>query len=97
MMTVFAFEAPPPGAGVTTVTEWSLSVLASVAERSNVSFEASENWVVRLLPFHCTVELGSAGVEAVCVGTKFDPLAVRWVTAPGLNASVVTLLRAGSG
>jgi hypothetical protein len=50
------FEAPPPGEGLTTVTEAVLKLTLSVAKTVAVSFESLTKLVARALPFHFTVE-----------------------------------------
>ena len=53
---VSAAEVPPPGAGETTVTLAVAAVVKSLAGMAAVSCVALTKLVVRLLPFHCTVE-----------------------------------------
>jgi hypothetical protein len=61
------FDTPPPGAGLVTVT-WALpGDLMSAALIEALSCVALTKVVLRLLPFHCTVALG----------TKFEPFTVR--------------------
>src|ERR1700682_1622907 len=50
------FEVPPPGAGLTTVTEAVLKLAMSVASTVAVSFELLTKLVARVLPFHFTNE-----------------------------------------
>ena len=60
-------EVPPPGAGLTTVTEDVPADAMSVAGIVAVSCAAFTNTVVRFDPFHCTCE----------VLTKFEPFTVK--------------------
>jgi hypothetical protein len=71
IVNVSAFEAPPPGVGVTTVTEAVAALVMSAAPIDAASWVALTNVVVRALPFQFTFELEM----------KFDPLAVS-VNAP---------------
>jgi hypothetical protein len=56
MVNVKAFEVPPPGAGLNTVTRAVPAAAILVAGIVAVSWVALTNVVVRLLPFHCTTE-----------------------------------------
>src|ERR1700690_1760421 len=67
MVKVAGFELPPPGAGLNTVTVAVPTVAKSDAEIWAVTWLLLTNAVERLLPFHCTTE----------VGTKFDPFTIR--------------------
>jgi hypothetical protein len=69
---VWALEVPPPGDGLTTVTLIVPPVAMSVAAIAAVSCVLLTKVVVRLDPFHCTVELE----------TKFVPLTVSVNAAP---------------
>ncbi len=61
-----AFEVPPPGEGLTTVTETVPAVAMSPADIAAVNCVPLTNVLARALPFHCTVE----------PETKFVPLTV---------------------
>ena len=69
---VCALEVPPPGAGVTTVTEAVPAVAMSVAGMAAVSCVALTKVVVRAFPFQFTVEFA----------VKLFPLTVRVNAAP---------------
>ena len=71
-----AFDVPPPGAGLLTVTLAVPAVAMSLAEIDAVRLVALFRVVVRSDPFHRTVE----------PETKLDPLTVR--AKPGLPARV---------
>ena len=60
------FEVPPPGEGLTTVTETVPAVAMSPADIAAVNCVPLTNVLARALPFHCTVE----------PETKFVPLTV---------------------
>jgi hypothetical protein len=72
-----ADEVPPPGAGLTTVTDRFPAEATSEAETAAVSCVPLTNVVTRLEPFTCTTELF----------TKFEPFTVS-VKAP-LPATIV--------
>ncbi|MBZ5564257.1 MAG: hypothetical protein LAP13_17770 [Acidobacteriia bacterium] len=50
------FDVPPPGAGLSTVTEGVLAVAISAAGTVAVNCEPLMNWVASALPSHCTTE-----------------------------------------
>jgi hypothetical protein len=75
MVKVAEFERPPPGAGLNTVTVAAPAVSISGAGIWAVMRLLLTNAVVRLLPLHCTTE----------VGTKFDPFTIRVNPAPPFN------------
>src|SRR5205823_2449251 len=52
----WAFEVPPPGAGLNTVTDAVPAVTRSVAGMDAVSCDAETNIVVRSAPFHRTTD-----------------------------------------
>src|SRR5712691_136698 len=56
IVNVSAFEVPPPGAALNTVTDAVPAVAMSLAGIAAVTCAAETNVVVRALPFHCTVE-----------------------------------------
>jgi len=70
-----AFEVPPPGAGVNTVTDEVPAVAMSAAVIWAVSWVADTYVVVRLVPFHWTVEL-DAKLLPLTVSVKAVPPAV---------------------
>ena len=72
MVNVRELDVPPPGAGLTTVTSAVPAEAMSVAEMFAVTSIALTKNVVRLTPFHCTVE----------PGTKFVPNTVKANPAP---------------
>lgn len=67
-----AFDVPPPGVGLSTVTCADPAVAMSLARIDAVSCVALTNVVERLFPFHRTVE----------DDTKFKPFTVRTNAAP---------------
>lgn len=71
-MKLTAFDVPPPGVGVTTVTLAVPTLAMSVAGIAAVNCVALTKVVVRGLPFHCTVE----------PLTKLLPLTVKVKAAP---------------
>jgi hypothetical protein len=76
-----AFDVPPPGAGLNTVTcavDW---VATSAELMAAVSCVLLTNVVVRAAPFHCTTE----------PATKFVPFTCR--LNPALPAAIVFGLR----
>ena len=85
---VWAFEVPPPGAGLNTVTEAVPAVAMSAAVIAAVNWVADRYVVVRLDPFHCTTE----------PLTKLLPLTVRVKAEPPGAAEVgLMLVVAGTG
>jgi hypothetical protein len=54
---VTAFDVPPPGVGLTTLTKSRFAVKISAAVIAAVNVVAFTNVVTRGLPFHCTAEL----------------------------------------
>ncbi len=72
MVNVSAFEVPPPGAGVTTVTGALPAVAMSLARIAAVTWPAFTNVVVRATPFQRTSE----------VPTKLLPFTVSVNAAP---------------
>ena len=85
---VCAFEVPPPGAGLNTVTEAVPAVAMSVAVIGAVNWVADTYVVVRLDPFHCTTE----------PLMKLLPLTVRVKAEPPAVAEVgLMLVVAGTG
>jgi hypothetical protein len=52
-----AFDVPPPGVGLNTVTGMIFTVKTSAAVIVAVNWFAFTNAVERALPFHCTTEL----------------------------------------
>ncbi len=72
MVNVRAFEVPPPGAGVTTVTGALPAVAMSLARIAAVTWPAFTNVVVRATPFQRTCE----------VATKLLPFTVSVNAAP---------------
>src|SRR5206468_457004 len=75
---VCAPEVPPPGAGVTTVTEAVPALAMSAAVIAAVSCVALTKVVVRAAPFHCTV-LPVTKPVPVAVSVKAAPPAVALV------------------
>src|SRR5262249_57209191 len=73
MVKVRAFEAPPPGAGLTTVTEAEPAVVRSLAGMLAVSWVVLTKVVVRGLPFHCTTDAAMKEVQGTVYG-KGGPL-----------------------
>jgi hypothetical protein len=71
-----AWDVPPPGAGLTTVTLSVPAAAMSAAVIAAVSWVEDTNVVARLAPFHCTVEFE----------TKLDPLTVRVKDGPPWRA-----------
>ena len=69
---IWEFDVPPPGVGVTTVTDEVAPTAISLAKIVEVSWEPDTKVVARLTPFICTVE----------VETKLVPLTVRIKLAP---------------
>jgi hypothetical protein len=59
MVNVIAFDVPPPGPGVNTVTGIIPGLAISAAEIDALSPVTPTKVVVRVLPFHCTTEQGS--------------------------------------
>ena len=85
---VCAFELPPPGAGLNTVTEAVPADAMSAAVIAAVSWVEDTYVVVRLAPFHCTME----------PLTKLLPLTVSVKAAPPAVADVgLRLVVAGTG
>ena len=83
-----AFEVPPPGVGVTTVTLAVPAEAISLAGIAAVSCVALTKVVVRALPFHRTVE----------PLMKFDPFTVRENAAPPVVAEFgLIVVMAGTG
>ncbi|HTY77657.1 MAG TPA: hypothetical protein VMI34_07560 [Candidatus Bathyarchaeia archaeon] len=80
MLKVAAAAVPPPGAGVTTVTAAVLAPARSLAGMLAVSWVALTKLVVRMLPFHCTVEAGTNPVP-VTVSVKAGPPCVALLGA----------------
>ena len=81
-------EVPPPGAGLNTVTVAVPAVAMSAAVIDAVTCVALTYAVVRLDPFHCTVD----------APMKFVPLIVSVNAAPPAVADVgVTLVVVGTG
>jgi len=70
-----AFEVPPPGAGVNTVTDAVPAAAMSAAAIEAVSWVADTYVVVRLVPFHWIVEL-DAKLLPLTVSVKAVPPAV---------------------
>ena len=69
---VWAFEVPPPGVGLKTVT-WAVPAVAMSAARIDAVTWVEETYVVvRFVPFHLTTELEM----------KFVPFTVRVKPAP---------------
>ena len=88
MVNVSAFEVPPPGAGVTTVTGALPCVTMSLAGIAAVSWPAFTNVVVRAAPFQRTSE----------VATKLLPFTVSVNAAPPAAALVgASDVSAGTG
>src|ERR1700694_2575705 len=69
---VRGMDVPPPGAGLTTVTESLAGAATSAAVMDAVSCVELTKVVVRLLPFHCAVE----------AATKLLPLTVKVKAGP---------------
>jgi len=65
-------DVPPPGPGLTTVTDAVLALAMSEANTVAVSRESFTKRVVLALPFQCTTE----------VDTKPVPFTVSWKPAP---------------
>ncbi len=85
---VCAAEVPPPGAGVTTVTDAVPVAATSAAGIAAVSLMALTNVVVRAAPFHCTV----------LPATKLLPLAVSVKAAlPAVAVAGDTDVSTGAG
>ena len=85
---VRAPEVPPPGVGLNTVTEAVPEAARSLAGILAVSWVALTKVVVRLPPFHRTVE----------VGTKPLPVTVRVKAGPPLTAPLgESDVRTGAG
>src|SRR3984893_7581947 len=88
MVTVFAFDVPPPGGAFTTVTEAVPAAAMSAAEMEAVTLVLLENVVVRDDPFQSTTE----------PETKFDPLTVSVKAGPPAVALLGEIeLIAGTG
>lgn len=88
IVNVAAFDVPPPGAGLETVTLAVPGLAISAAAMAAVNCVPLTKVVVRFEPFHCTVE----------VATKLLPLTVSTKAAP--NAVALFGLRvetAGTG
>jgi hypothetical protein len=88
MVKVRALDVPPPGEGLTAVTEGVPAVAISLAEIAAVNCVALTKVVVRALPFHCTV----------APETKFVPVTVSVKAAPPAVAlEGESALRVGTG
>src|SRR5262249_34366317 len=83
-----ARDVPPPGAGVTTVTDTLPALLRSLAGIAAVRLVAPTNVVVRGAPFHCTTD---DDTKPAPVTVSVNPLAPT-VAAPGFR-----LLSVGAG
>jgi len=79
-----AVESPPPGAGVSTVTCAVPALTTSFAKIVACSWAPPLNVVARLVPFHCTTELG---VKLLPVTVRVKPAAP---VAMLVGVSVVT-------
>src|SRR5712664_2289761 len=89
IVNVCAFEVPPPGAGLTTVTDAVPAVARSVTRMDAVNCDAETNIVVRLAPFHRTTDKPA---------TKFVPFTVNVNAAPPTVADVgLRLVVVGTG
>src|SRR5207248_7916216 len=89
IVNVWAFEVPPPGAALNTVTDAVPAVARSVARMDAVSCDAETNIVVRSAPFHRTTDEPA---------TKFVPFTVNVNAAPPTGADVgLTLVVVGTG
>src|SRR5256885_2330699 len=89
MVNVWPFEAPPPGAGLNTVTDAVPAVARSVAGMDDVSCDAETNIVVRLAPFQRTTDEPA---------TKFVPFTVNVNAVPPTVADVgLRLVVVGTG
>ena len=88
MVNVRAFEVPPPGAGLNTVTRAVPDEAISAAGIAAVNWVALTNVVVRLLPFHCTTD----------AEIKFVPFTVSVNAAPPAKALLGAMeVRVGTG
>src|SRR2546421_373062 len=89
IVNVWAFEVPPPGAALNTVTDAVPAVARSVARMDAVNRDAEPNIVVRLAPFHRTTDEPA---------TKFVPFTVSVNAAPPAVADVgLRLVVVGTG
>src|SRR5207253_2979984 len=89
IVNVWAFEVPPPGAGLNTVTDAVPAVARSVAGMDAVSCDAETNFVVRLAPFHRTTDEPA---------TKFVPFTVNVNAATPTEADIgLRLVVVGTG
>ena len=72
MLKVAAFDVPPPGVGLNTVTCAVPPVAISAAVMAAVTWAPLTKVVVRLKPFHCTTEAPTK-FEPFTVSVKADP------------------------
>src|SRR5438128_3535801 len=88
MVNVCAFDVPPPGAGLNTITDAVPTVAMSLAGIAAVNRDDEPNVVVRLAPFHRTTD----------PVTKFVPFTVSVNAAPPAAAELgLTPVVVGTG